>query len=66
MKKTEWFPAHIKPVHEGVYETRWRTCWGHYITGRSKWNGVKWSNQNKTFKFNEQAKQDKEWCGVLR
>lgn len=22
MKKTEWFPDDVKPVHEGLYETR--------------------------------------------
>lgn len=22
MRKTEWFPANVKPVHVGVYETR--------------------------------------------
>lgn len=41
MKKTKWFPAHIKPVHIGVYNVWWYTnvkseffaywdgnCWG--------------------------------------
>jgi hypothetical protein len=33
MKMTEWFPAEIKPVHAGVYETRdelgirWFSAW---------------------------------------
>ena len=36
MEKTEWFPAEIKPVREGVYE---RNC------GKAKfayWDGCNW------------------------
>jgi hypothetical protein len=37
MKKTAWFPAHIKPVHKGVYQIRTESgsCY-------SQWDGEKW------------------------
>jgi len=43
MKRTKWFPAGIKPVREGLYETRvdgsqtavW-SCWKGYWTAASE------------------------------
>ena len=35
MKRTAWYPGHIKPVRPGVYE-RWDD--NEY----SRWNGVHW------------------------
>jgi hypothetical protein len=43
VKKTEWFPADVKPVHDGLYETRvdgsetsvW-SCWRGYWTAASE------------------------------
>ena len=39
MKLTEWFPGHVKPVHEGPYERLW--CEGE-SAGYSYWNGSSW------------------------
>ena len=30
-EETDWFPADIKPVHEGVYKTR-------HLTKKGEWN----------------------------
>ncbi|MDN7703311.1 hypothetical protein QZM15_33030 [Burkholderia sp. AU44665] len=57
---TEWFPDHVKPVHEGIYPTR--------IVGmplselRCIWNGARWMyldspKQPRIF-------QDLEWRGL--
>jgi hypothetical protein len=35
MKLTEWFPAHIKPVHVGWYDARWSVL-------RWFWDGERW------------------------
>lgn len=41
MKTTDWFPADIKPVHVGVYETKSPVF---NQPGRfSFWSGKKWS-----------------------
>jgi hypothetical protein len=39
MKKTEWFPANVKPVRVGVYrvEKSFGVVWAH-------WNGKSWSH----------------------
>lgn len=37
---TEWFPHRIKPMHEGIYETRFR---GDPNPFRLRiWNGARW------------------------
>jgi hypothetical protein len=43
MKKTEWFPANIYPVHVGFYETS-RNHVAKEAEGIHKlyWNGEKW------------------------
>lgn len=43
MKKTEWFPANILPVHRGVYECE-RLEYSKYMVKRKlHWNGSEWS-----------------------
>lgn len=39
MKKTDWFPADVKPVHVGVYRVvkSFGECWAY-------WNGKRWSH----------------------
>jgi len=37
---TDWFQHHIKPVHDGVYETR--RPGDKTYTYYSRWNGVHW------------------------
>jgi hypothetical protein len=39
MKMTDWYPAEIKPVREGVYEVKsvhWAVGW------YSRWDGKQW------------------------
>jgi hypothetical protein len=70
MKRTDWFPASIKPVHKGVYETRFliESC-SLTLSGLSVWDGMQWSTQsNKEARcfFDDEARQDKEWRGVAK
>lgn len=37
---TEWFPANIKPVREGVYETKWDLLGKN--TNFQYWDGLYW------------------------
>ena len=37
MKRTKWFPSHIKPVHIGVYEVK-----DAYPPWYRYWNGRNW------------------------
>ena len=39
-KRTPWFPAHVKPVHEGLYECQF--CYGH----THYWNGRFWTSDD--------------------
>lgn len=63
---TPWFPAGVKPVHVGVYETKRDNC-----KFFSKWDGKKWLMDCRT---PERAKaqsygseyQDRQWRGVLK
>jgi hypothetical protein len=42
MKKTEWFPADVKPVHQGWYDSyKYRA----HFHCRRYWNGRWWSNE---------------------
>ncbi len=66
MKLTEWYPASIKPVREGVYETNMSGRQGY-----SYWTGRQWSNQSKHAVYAERhktwlsgASQKKNWRGL--
>ena len=68
-KMTPWFLSRIKPVHKGVYETKW-SCIDEWVYGFSYWNGSKWSNSVDTEKaayklkeWNQHAEQQKHWRG---
>ena len=39
MKLTRWFPGHIKPVREGVYQ---QMCGIGLSLGYQKWDGLRW------------------------
>lgn len=67
---TDWFPADVKPVHEGTYATQLIGSRGCVIEEVfSHWNGRWWSNQ---FNYVERAHvdrhnegvQDKPWRGL--
>lgn len=38
MKRTPWYPAHIKPVRVGMYEIKF----GGFVFSGYYWNGEKW------------------------
>jgi hypothetical protein len=43
MKKTQWFPADVKPVHIGVYECeRWEQGF-RMVKRKLHWSGAGWS-----------------------
>jgi hypothetical protein len=61
---TDWFPADVKPVRIGVYETSFA-----YGGGFSEWNGYHWSNQYDTPQRAKDmayfaGEQDKCWRGL--
>ena len=66
-KMTDWFPPHIKPVREGVYEIKF-TAVRSYQPMYATWNGLKWSRASHYAsggwheKFRG-ADQDKYWRG---
>ena len=71
MKKqmTPWFPAKIKPVRAGVYETKW-FCVDECEHGFSYWNGSIWANSSTSPKsayghknWTSGAVQSKKWRG---
>lgn len=43
-KKTGWFPAHIKPVRVGWYETRNPFDYAKVSDFRWWWDGVRWTH----------------------
>jgi len=69
MKTTDWFPADIKPVHVGMYETKSpilkdQPGWFCY------WNGTSWCSSYQTMQhayvFREftSSFQDRKWRGL--
>jgi hypothetical protein len=66
-KFTPWFPADVKPVRIGVYETRFGD--NPRISGFSEWAG-EWSNQTSVNGgdnfFSDGAIQKKEWRGLAK
>jgi hypothetical protein len=59
-KMTRWFPAKIKPVHVGVYETEL-----HGYLGYSFWNGKWWCDtaQKPGWASKRPGMQGKKWRG---
>ena len=43
-KMTKWFPPHIKPVREGVYEVKFSNVPLGKRLMYARWNGKEWSN----------------------
>jgi len=61
---TPWFPAHIKPVHVGVYETEMEgVAWSK---GFSFWNGKRWGNTEilPEWALDDKGVQGKKWRGL--
>lgn len=63
---TDWFPANVKPVREGVYATKF----GRH-EGFSHWSGQVWSNQYRSIALLLTGGRDwglggqlKEWRGL--
>ena len=40
---TKWFPPHIKPVREGIYEIKYTPKNLHVSDMYATWNGARWS-----------------------
>lgn len=64
---TEWYPADVKPVHVGVYETDLGPAFEPL--GFSYWNGEYWGNQYpRPDRAKEMSRamgaQDKLWRGL--
>ena len=70
IKMTDWFPPHIKPVREGVYEIKLTAVRGYHRM-YATWNGLKWSRASHYAsggwheKFRG-ADQDKYWRGFTK
>jgi hypothetical protein len=68
-KMTPWFPPHIKPVHEGVYQiTYTKKQSAAHAAMYATWNGSEWSiGSYKLDDFYHKAfngaNQHKYWCG---
>jgi hypothetical protein len=43
-KMTPWFPPHIKPVYEGVYEVDNGYRLPRTLPTYARWDGLEWSN----------------------
>lgn len=67
---TDWFPANVKPVRDGVYETQMDDIDRIPIPrGFSSWRRGKWGNQFETadrakFREHYDGHQDKKWRGL--
>jgi len=54
-KMTDWFPSHIMPVHEGVYEVRTpynkanRYCYYDHRGWRLCCDGIKYAEEEKSY-----------------
>jgi hypothetical protein len=62
MKKTEWFPPHIKPVRKGHYECR-RPGFP-YTLGLDYWNGTFWCEARSKKPFSTSLQNTYEWRGL--
>jgi hypothetical protein len=62
MNKTQWYPADISPVRNGVYETK------HYLYGTAmrKWSGGLWTDINGRFVLNRSVQRCSKWRGLIR
>ena len=68
-KMTPWFPPHIKPVHEGVYEVFNGYRLSHTLPIYARWDELEWSNSSYLTHHDELhytsygASQNKHWRG---
>ncbi len=64
-KRTGWFLFYVKPVHKGVYITRFV---GRRTVGFSFWNGRRWGHEYRNIEKASQCLrrgyQHKEWRGL--
>ena len=64
--KTQWYPADISPIREGVYETK------HYLYGTKMrrwsddWRGGWWIAVDETHVFNRSVQRCCKWRGLIR
>lgn len=62
MKLTEWYPAHIKPMRVGIYETK------HWLYGQGfrLWNGEYWKSPSSSAICNFSFQRCAKWRGVKK
>jgi len=70
-KMTPWFPPHIKPVYEGVYEVKFTPKGSSESYLYAAWNGKRWSRvatyeQMAHWHSNFDALQNKYWRGFIK
>ena len=64
--KTQWYPADISPIREGVYETK------HYLYGTKMrrwsddWCGGWWIDVDGIHVFNRSVQRCCKWRGLIR
>ncbi len=66
MKKTAWFPAHIKPVHKGLYQVR-----AGVVSTYANWDGEHWCLMSPNpYEASKQKhaswRQDRIWRGIKK
>lgn len=49
MKKTDWYPGHVKPVRVGVYECEW-SFHGVKSYYYNCWDGINWCYGYESYK----------------
>jgi hypothetical protein len=69
VKLSQWHGGNVKPVHVGVYETKFKQIYNSYSSGYSLWNGRFWSNQyelNDIYQLDGFGVQNKQWRGIIK
>jgi hypothetical protein len=61
MKKTEWFPADVKPYWVGVYDATYMKLSGEIFTGYALWTGIHWGTSRPTVEAAERSWQPSEF-----
>jgi hypothetical protein len=67
MKKTDWYPPHIKPVRRGIFETKDATGairWKYWSGYRWGWGYALISDTRRSSPLNSFASQNVQWRGL--
>ena len=72
MKRTQWFPPDVKPVHEGVYERHFILANGRESCAYSLWDGRIWCvdvvhvSRAMQYEHVRSSAQNRPWRGLTR